>query len=193
MTPLERAQIVGILAAAYPGARLTEATLVLYEAMLADLDEKLARDAVGRLIATSKFLPTIAEIREAAINLTLGQPRAGLEAWNDVLMAIRRTGYVGVPTFEDPLVAECVRLMGWRNLCLGETPEGVDRARFCELYAELQRKQRQQEVSEPGRLLPAAARTPAQLTQAVSGLAQDLSRPPAARATRSEQTARRPS
>jgi hypothetical protein len=83
--------------------------------------------------------------------------RSPVEAWGDVGMAIRRTGYIGVPRFSDPLVAECVRAMGWRNLCIGDSPEASDRARFCELYQDKQRKQRLFDVSEPGRLLPASS------------------------------------
>ena len=37
MTPAEAAQVVALLAAAYPGARWSEATVGLYEAMLSDL------------------------------------------------------------------------------------------------------------------------------------------------------------
>ena len=45
-------------------------------------------------------------------------------------------------------------VMGWRNLCLGDSSEMADRARFAELYADMQRKQRLNDLSEPGRLLP---------------------------------------
>jgi hypothetical protein len=163
MTPAEAAKAVLMLQAAYPAARWTEATVELYEAMLSDLDTELVRGAIARHICTSKFMPTVAEVREAAADIAVGPSRSGVEAWGDVGMAIRRTGSYGAPKFEDPLVAECVRIMGWRNLCLGDSPEAADRARFCELYTDLQRKQRQHDVSAPGRLLP-AGRAPAQLS-----------------------------
>jgi hypothetical protein len=175
LTPAEAAKVVATLQAAYPAARWSEGTIALYELMLADLDVALTRDAVARIIRTSKFLPTVAEILDAAAEITVGPTRNGVDAWGDVGMAIRRVGSYGAPSFADPLVAECVRIMGWRNLCLGDSPEAADRARFCELYADLQRKQRVRDVSEPGRLLPAASRRP-ELAGDVQGLLRRIGR-----------------
>ena len=154
MKPSEAAKVVAILTAAYPAARMTDATAEVYETMIGDLDFELARRAVTRLVCAAKFLPTVSEIRDAAADLSVGAGRSAVEAWGDVGMAIRRVGSYGKPKFKDPLVAECVAALGWRSLCLGESPEATDRARFCEMYAALQKRQRMQDVSEPGRLLP---------------------------------------
>ena len=159
-----------MLQAAYPAARWSEPTIDLYELMLAELDYELARGAIVRIIKSSKFLPTVAEILDAVADIGIGPMRSPVDAWGDVGMAIRRVGYIGVPKFGDPLVAECVRAMGWRSLCIGDSPEASDRARFCELYQDKQRKQRVLDVSEPGRLLPASgqrahARLPAQVRE----------------------------
>lgn len=175
MTPAEASRVVLVLQAAYPGARMTDLTAELYENLLGDLEAEIAHRAVARLVCTSKFLPTIAEIRDAAADVSVGAARSGLEAWGDVVMAIRREGSYGVPTFEDPHVAECVRILGWRTLCLGDSPEAVDRARFAELYSDLQRRERQRIVSEPGRLLP--SREPAQLPPNVRELTSRIAQP----------------
>jgi hypothetical protein len=117
-------------------------------------------------MATSKFLPTIAEIRAAAVEMAHGARRLGGEAWGDVGSEIRRVGAYGEPQFTDPVAAECVRLMGWRNLCLG-TNDAADRARFVELYDGLAVRARADQVagealalpkpqSQPVRALPAA-------------------------------------
>jgi hypothetical protein len=156
MTPSEAAKAVAMLQAAYPAARWSEPTIELYELMLAPLEFSVARNAVVRIIHSSKFLPTVAEVLEAAVDVSVGPSRNPIDAWGDVGMAIRRIGSYGSPKFEDPLVAECVRIMGWRNLCLGDSSEMADRARFAELYADMQRKQRVNLVSEPGKLLPEA-------------------------------------
>ena len=160
MTPAEAAKTVAMLQAAYPGARWSEPTIGLYELMLADLEYEVARNAVARIIRTSRFLPTVAEVLTAAADIVVGETRNGVDAWGDVGMAVRRVGSYGVPKFEDPVVGDCVRIMGWRNLCLGDSSEASDRARFCELYEDLQRKQRMRMVSEPGLLLPPAERVP---------------------------------
>jgi|GEM_PF-965915 len=183
MTPVEAAKAVALLAAAYPAARWSEQTGQIYEQMLADLDFEVAKQAVMRLVCTSKFLPTIAELREAAGDIVLGPCRNGIDAWGDVTMAIRRVGSYGTPTFKDSLVGECVRIMGWRYLCLAETSEAADRARFAELYTDLQRRQRTANLSEPGRLLPEGRReqrsTPKELAarNAVVELADWIGRP----------------
>jgi hypothetical protein len=134
-----------MLAAAYRDAPISDDTAGVYETMLLDLPFAACQQAVARLICTSKWLPTVAEIRAAATDVERGPVRSGGEAYGDVLAEIRRTGSYGLPSFVDPLVAECVRLMGWRGLCLG-TNEAADRARFVELYDALARRGRADEV-----------------------------------------------
>ena len=178
MTPAEAAKAVAMLQAAYPAARWSEPTIDLYEHLLAELDFNLARDAIVRIIRSSKFLPTVAEILDAVADIGIGPMRSAVEAWGDVVMAIRLTGYIGVPKFSDPLVADCVRAMGWRNLCIGDSPEASDRARFCELYQDKQRKQRVLDVSEPGRLLPVRSEGSRAELPAKRSSADAQSRPP---------------
>jgi Loader and inhibitor of phage G40P len=176
VTPAEAAKCVAMLQAAYPAARWSEPTIDLYELMLADLDYAVARDALVRIIKTQKFLPAVAEVLEAAADVTVGPMRSAVDAWGDVGMAIRQVGYIGVPRFADPIVADCVRAMGWRNLCLGDSPEAADRARFCEMYQHKQREQRVLDVTEPGRLLPAHTRPPELLPPRVRELMRGVGR-----------------
>lgn len=129
----EVAQIVATLAAAYPNAQVSEATSAVYERMLLDLDFETTERAVARLLGTSRFLPTIAEIRGAAADLALGPVRSGAEAWLDVIEEIRRVGQYEAPKFADPLVAEIVRKCGWYGLCTDDNLVS-DRARFIEAY-----------------------------------------------------------
>lgn len=156
MTRVEAAKLVAMLLQAYPSAQFGPASSALYERMLADLDAGVCGAAVERLIGTSKWLPTIAEIRAMAADLRHGARRLGVEAYGDVVEATRRVGsYRPPPEFADPLVAECVKLLGWRNLCRGEN-EASDRARFIELYDGLSERQRTDAAA--GRTLPAPAR-----------------------------------
>ena len=141
MTKREVAELVVILATAFQNWKPTEEVSALYERLLEDVDADAGKRAVLRLVATLKFPPTIAEIRSAAAELACGHRRLGAEAWGDVLEAIRRVGSYGAPRFADPITAECVRLMGWRNLCLSQQ-DAADRARFQELYDGLQSRAR---------------------------------------------------
>ncbi len=159
MTPVEAAKAVAILQAAFPGARWTEPTALLYEQLLADLEFELAHSAITRLVCTTKFLPTIAEIREAAADIVLGPCRHPIDAWGDVVVALewaQRSGISTRPKFNDPIVDECVKALGWRDL----SNEAADRSRFADLYSHLQRAQRVIDLAEPGRLRPGASEAP---------------------------------
>lgn len=140
MTSAEAARLVAVLLASFPGAKTTPKTSEIYERMLADLDYPTANAAVERLLATSRYMPTIAEIRDACMTLTHGDRAAGGEAWGECMAAIRRYGIYRVPgkdfSFKDPVVARCVHALGWEELCNSENAT-ADRARFIELYDQL--------------------------------------------------------
>lgn len=140
MTQFQTAKLVAVLLAAYPQALWGDGTPLLYERMLADLDAAVAKAAVEQLIATSRYLPTVAEIRAACVELTVGPRRFGAEAWGEVLTAIGRFGHRRTPgvdfKFGDTNTTRAVIAFGWRHLCSSENPI-ADRARFIELYDQL--------------------------------------------------------
>jgi hypothetical protein len=150
MTRAESARLFAVISGAFPHVHVTDDTRDIYVAMLGDLDVKVANEAVRKLLATAKFMPTIAEIRAKAAELVHGPRLNGGEAWGAIVEAIQRVGsYRPAPRFTDPLVGECVKLMGWKNLCLGEN-DAADRARFIQLYDQLSQQQRTETVSSPG-------------------------------------------
>lgn len=159
MKKSEAAKIVATLSAAFPRPQMTEPTMKVYEMFLEDLPFEAGELAARRLIATAKFLPTIAEIRAAATELALGPRRLGGEAWGDVGAAIREFGRYQAPNFEDPLTAECVRQLGWLTLC-DSTNDVADRARFVELYDGLALRQRADAVAGASLALPAPSAAP---------------------------------
>lgn len=160
MTEPEAQKLWTILLAAYAStvSRLSDeiqkAQAMIYRRMLADLEYPLANAAVERLLATCKFMPSIAEIREAALSTAHGEVRPGADAWGDVLKAVSKTGARGTPVFADPVVAKCVESLGWQNICLSENAT-ADRARFIELYDRQASTQRRDHASGH---LPAAQR-----------------------------------
>ena len=155
MKPSESAKVVAVLLAAFPSARVTGDTSselsAAYERMLIDLDYAATNAAVGRLLATSKFLPSIAEIREATLALMAGEQKPGGEAWGAVLRALKREGVYRAPgvdfVFSDPVTAECVAALGWAELCNSEN-QVADRARFIELYDKRASQSRRAVLSE---------------------------------------------
>lgn len=65
---------VAALAAAFPRAEIRQETVSVYVRALADLPPAMVNRAVGRLIATSRFFPTVAEIREAVVESHVALP-----------------------------------------------------------------------------------------------------------------------
>lgn len=151
MTDLEAKKLVACLVASYPTTKATMETVGIYTRMLADLEYPAANAAVEQLLATSKWMPTVAEIRERALSLNIGEVKPGGEAWGLVLKAIARYGYMRSPgvdfQFDDATTAECVSAMSWRELCNSENPT-ADRARFIELYDQLAVQHRRKQLSE---------------------------------------------
>jgi len=147
MTQLEAKKLFAMLVGALPSAKVNEGTSDIYAKMLADLDFEVAQKAVARLLSSWEMacLPTIGQIRRTAVELQSGPVRPGGDAWGEVLEQTRRVGYCGTPRFQDPIVAHIVASWGWRELCLAEGPS--DRARFIELYDQLAKEQRVDEVS----------------------------------------------
>ncbi len=151
MTQAEAAKLVAVLMASFPSNKATITTSQVYERMLADLDYPAANAAVERLLATARFMPTIGEIRETTLALSIGEQKPGGEAWGSVTRAIGRWGGYRMPgvdfAFEDPTTARCVQIMQWQKLCLSEN-ETADRARFIELYDRLAVQERRKQLSE---------------------------------------------
>lgn len=160
MMDYESAEVVAMLIAAFPSWKPSHATTLVYQSELEDLDYSVAKASVRHLIRTSRFCPTIAELREAALEATQGVPRSGASAYGDVMAAIRKHGrtYGGepAPLFEDPLIAECIRIWGgsWNAVCDSPDNDPAGRARFIELYDNLAKRERRLAQVSDGLRLP---------------------------------------
>lgn len=159
MKESEVIEIVGMLVSAYSTSKLDAAAAQIYRKLLIDLPADVTRQAVTRLLTTSKWVPTIAEIRSAATDLRLGPARTGGEAWAEAIGAIRTVGIYGVPKWTDPVLAEALRLWGsWRSFCCSPEDDPGGRARFIEMYEQLAARTRADVVS--GIPLPAPRSAP---------------------------------
>lgn len=132
-----------------------EEALKLWYRMLKDLDGKLVAAAVYKHIASSKFPPTIADIREAAAELKAGEAKDWLEGWGKVVKAIGRHGWCGerealreLRDF-DPLTADIAAQLGWRNLC-ESTNQSADRANFRKAYETTAQRKKELAKLPPG-------------------------------------------
>jgi hypothetical protein len=130
--------------------------------------------AAGRIVCTSKWLPSVAEFRAALGEVHHGARRTGAEAWGDVrrLFSYReRAAMADV----DPVVLEVCTAQGWihwrtmwRNgedieqwhVAMGEDANpAADRARFIELYDALTVGERKAAQLAPGGKIPERTRS----------------------------------
>lgn len=115
MTQPEVAETLGILTGIYPSFRVTPDILKTWSLVLASDNVETVREAVLRLVRTSKFPPTIAEISEAASEGGMAIPDAE-SILGEVVNAVRDVGYVRVPNLS-PIANAVVTTIGWRTLC----------------------------------------------------------------------------
>lgn len=167
LTRQDIAKGVAITMRAYPtaAAKLTprdqQGMIDAWLPLLEDLDLELFQRALARCLQTSIYVPSVAEIRRAAADLSAPPTDAGLQQWGVVLAAIRRVGvHRPAPPFEDPITASCVRSLGWTELCGSENATS-DRARFIEAYNALAAAAKRERAVSPA--LQAGAAEPLQL------------------------------
>lgn len=113
--------------------------------MLKDIPYKQINLALKEYISTNKYPPTIADLRELASNYNnMPVPDFG-EAWEEVINAIRKHGYMEVENAYasmSPLTVKCVKRIGWQNICMSENVT-ADRANFRMIYETEQKRERE--------------------------------------------------
>lgn len=122
----------------------------LWFRQLEDIPFKTAEIVLHRWVATNRWSPTIADIREGATELTSEPIPDWGEAWGEVMRAVRLYGsyepekayeLMGEPT------ATCVKRIGWNEICFAENIDNV-RANFRMIYeAEAKKRKREAQVS----------------------------------------------
>lgn len=123
--------------------------LKIWYQLLKDLPYEIANMAIQRHMATNKFPPTIADIREQA-SLSTDKELNGDwgEAWQNVTKAIGKYGqWETEKALEslDDLTRQCVKRLGWKELCMSENAM-ADRANFRMIYEEQKGRAKEQAV-----------------------------------------------
>lgn len=158
MTKEETKKIMAILEVAYPnfykGADLSAkgVALSLWADMFANDPAKIVGMAVKALIATCKFPPTIAEVREYIQRLTQPDRPQSAEAWEMVRRALNSPdvhygergwdytkAYDKLPRQVKAVVGSPAQLAAYGNMAESSL-EQFERPRFCRLYDEQQAK-----------------------------------------------------
>lgn len=125
----------------------------LWYKQLQDIPYNVAEVTLNKWVATNKWSPSIADIREQATIITQGAAKDWGDAWNEVLKAISYYGsYREDEALEslDETTRRVVKRLGFRNLCMSEEIQ-VDRANFRMIY-EQQIERDKQDAQLPPKL-----------------------------------------
>lgn len=148
MTKIETAKLLAVLAAAFPRFEVDDLKVQVWHEMLGDLDYSLASLAIKKLILESTFPPSIAEVRNAAVEIQTPEQTTGAQAWGEVIKAIRIYGHYREEealASMSPVTAQVVRCMGWRDICLNSEP-GVVRGQFLKMYQQIAAREKENKL-----------------------------------------------
>lgn len=139
MTRDEVKVMMDVLKKSYPNFYKTEKNLKdvvdIWEMIFKDDSREHVMQAVALYIATEKFPPTIADIREKMV-MAESKGLTADEAWGQVQSAFSKFGYTRQEEAMEwfhPEVALLVRRLGWTTLCRSEDLM-ADRAHFIKLW-----------------------------------------------------------
>jgi hypothetical protein len=124
MSPADVAELVLLLTACYPDQKLPQATPMAYEKFLKDLDFEQAKAVIVNHVATRKWFPKISEIREAALELSLG-----IDSTETVMVQLQ-----GDPQAISPMAKKALKIVGGLWEMNRTTNPSAWRAQFRKAY-----------------------------------------------------------
>lgn len=178
MTKKQTIELFAILVAAYPNfdkfkdEEQVAGMVNVWANIFADDDAAIVGMATKKHIATSKWPPSIAEIRDIMTDIThpdLIPPDLAWAAVSDLLYSLSEYGSYNFYALLPPLVARVVETIGWHTLrelhrgSYAGNKDGMDRVAFMDLYKPAYDRAR------------AAAACPASLSAGINATAQKLS------------------
>ena len=135
MTKPDAIEALAVLTAAY-NREIPEQTLRIYIKALEDLDRDSLLGATTDLMVTSKFFPTVAELRHRAVEISAGGelPPDVYAAWGEVVTAASNQGRERRPIWSSPVIGVALdQIGGYRRVCDSELI-GVERSHFLKAY-----------------------------------------------------------
>ena len=129
------ASALAILTAGF-GKELPKPTIRIYLNAMADLSPEVLARACDEIIKTSKFFPTVAEIREVTMRLDerIALPQAWDEAWEEVMTKIQREGRRRETEWSNEAIPEALKALGGYQRVCDATSIGAVEARFKNAY-----------------------------------------------------------
>jgi hypothetical protein len=120
----------------YPQWNMPPATIQAWAELLADIPAEALHAAAKQHAVTSKWPPSLAELRQPALETTRETVPNVADAWNEVMERIRSSGNWHQPTWSHPLIERTVAGMGgWQVMCTMPVDETATwRAQFRDMF-----------------------------------------------------------
>ena len=159
MTRQEICALVALASSSYPAMQVRDPRPIVeaWSLMLADIDAVAAKTAIIRVCRQSRFFPSVADIVQAASQLSPAKETlpCAAEAWEEVAGLIQTAGPYKAPAYSCDAVRRAAQSIGWLQLCLGENP-AADRAHFLKIYESLRQRQLDRRENETALALAGA-------------------------------------
>ncbi len=153
MKPAEIAELLTLIAAAWPKFEPDDAKVALWSELFTDVDFQVAKVALKKLMLLNTFPPSVAELRQAVLDVTTpGNSRLPApEAWGYVIAAIKKYGYYRegeALSSMPPEAAKVVGWMGWQDICQSDNIDVV-RGQFLRMYETNLQREKEQALLPP--------------------------------------------
>lgn len=141
MEKREFAVFVSALKTYFPKENLlpNDQAMELWFRQLQDIPYQVAELALNKWVATNKWSPSIAEIREQAAAIKCGEKPLWSDGWEEVLRAIKSYGsYRETEALQSmtETTRQAVKRLGFRNICMSENIM-ADRANFRMIFEQI--------------------------------------------------------
>lgn len=145
MEKREFALFASALKTYYPKENLlpNDQAMELWYRQLKDIPYQIAELTLNKWVATNKWSPSIADIREQAAAVKVGEKPLWSDGWEEVLRAISKFGsYRESEALQSmtETTRQAVKRLGFRNICLSENI-AADRANFRMIFEQITERQ----------------------------------------------------
>ncbi len=131
MTETETKRILAVLRSVWPDTKIDQHTITAYHWALGERSYQDIEGAAKVWMRTGKFFPKPSELLEILSENKAAGDVVVEAAWGEVIGQASAVGFRGQPTFSHPLIADAVRAIGWRDICMTDYADyGTLRAQF---------------------------------------------------------------
>ena len=151
MSPAETAKLLTVIAANYQNFTIDETKHAVWHEMVGDIDYATANMAVKRHMASSKWPPTVADIREQCVGVSGDETVTAAAAWGELMQAVRRHGYyheADALASMSPEVRKVAEMITWREINLSENLD-VLRGQFLRMYENVRARSAREAIMPP--------------------------------------------